>query len=55
MRRLRYWLALKLVPELAAYANPSARLFARATRDMLRAEMRYIDPKVDATLREIGG
>lgn len=55
MRRLRYWLAWKLVPELAIYAKPTSSLAARLTLDLLHSECRWIDPETRGALQAISG
>lgn len=52
IRRLRYWLAVKLVPELVVYAQPTPTGFARATLHMFRFDRR-VDPKLVEELGEI--
>lgn len=54
-RRFRYWLACKLLPEMLVYANPSSRVFARATYDMLHSEARYVDETTRDVLLQIAG
>lgn len=53
MRRFRYWLACKLVPEFAVYTRPSSALFARATLDQLHAECRWVDDETRERLNAI--